>query len=480
MNGVSAQASAARRVMPVLFIGVFMAALDVAIVAPALPLLRNVFEISNSQAALFMLVYSLCSLISTAPMASLSDRVGRRPVYLWCIVGFAFGSLLVALSPNFGVALLGRAIQGLSAGGVTPAASAVVGDVFPASQRGRALGLIGATFGIAFLIGPVLASLLLLVLSWHWLFLINLPVAALILVLGLRALPATHKAGDLPPFDLAGTLVGFVLLAALVLSINRTLDGLLGLTLWPWLLALALVCLPLLLWVERRAAQPLVPLAIFGPRQINLTYLLSLGAGFGMGSVAFVSVLAVVAYAVPEQQAGFLLIPLVLASTLGSMLSGRWLNNAGSRMVLLVGFVCMLAGGALLGLSGMGMAMFFLASSLLGAGVGIAVGGALRFIVLNESAASLRSTAQGLINIGTSIGNLVAVATLGAIADSQGGGLAGFASAYLTVAAVSALMLVVAWGLKSRQAERQHMQAEAAERADTIRPSVQTSEATAR
>jgi MFS family permease len=439
--------------LTVLFVGVFMAALDTAIIAPAIPALRAAFGVDNSQIGLVTIVFGLCSLSSTALMASLSDRYGRRPIYLFNIAGFALGSLLIALSPNFGMVLLGRAIQGLSAGGVTPTASAVVGDAFPPTERGKALGLIGATFGMAFLIGPPVASLILIFLkSWQWIFLLNLPVAVLILVLGARALPATAPAHQLPPFDYAGISVVATMLTSLMLGIDQALDKVLGLTLWPWLLGLAVICAPLLIVVESRAARPIIPLNLFSKRLLVLTYILCMGAGFGMGSVMFISSVAVAAFNTPAQQAGLLLIPLVLCSSGAAMGFGQLLNRMGARVVMLCGFGALAAGTALLGLLGAQFWIFMLATMLIGTGVGIVVGGTLRTVVLDAVQADERGAAQGLVNICIAVGNLLVVAVLSALADRAGGGLSGLSVAYLAAAGVMATMMAVSLGLRPKPA----------------------------
>lgn len=454
-----------RRLLTILFIGVFMAALDAAVIAPAIPALRQAFAVDNSQIGMVTIVFSLSVLSSTALMASLSDRYGRRPIYLINIACFALGSLLIALAPNFGMVLFGRAIQGISAGGITPAASAVVGDVFPAEERGKALGLIGATFGMAFLLGPLVASLILIVLSWQWIFLLNLPIAALILWMGFQHLPTTRASDEPAPFDWAGVVLTALLLTSLVLGINRLIDGLVGRTVWPFLLGGAAICLPLLIAVERRAARPVVPLNLFGSRQLALTYTLTVGAGFGMGSVIYIASVAVAAFNTPEQQVGFLLLPLVLCSSAGSVLFGRWLNSLGSRLVLLSGFGILTAGMVMLGLLGAFFWSYMLSTLLIGLGVGIVVGGTLRAIVLNEVDVSERGAAQGLINIGISIGNLLAVAVLGAVADGFGGGLAGLSAAYLVAAAIMGAMLLLCLGLKGRQQEQEHAMRSSAEAA---------------
>jgi MFS family permease len=443
-------AGSRRRILTVLFVGVFMAALDAAVIAPAIPALRNAFGVDNSQIGLVTIVFSLGALVGAALMANLSDRYGRRSVYLANIVGFAFGSLVIALAPNFGVVLLGRVIQGLSSGGITPTASAVVGDTFPSEERGKVLGMIGATFGMAFLLGPLVASLLLIFLSWQWIFLINLPVALLILVMGARALPASRPIQSLPPFDYVGIIVVTLMLTSLTLGINRVLDGALGLNIWPWLLGLALLCVPLLIVIEGQANQPIVPLSLFATRQLVLTYILCVGAGFGMGSVIFIASVAVVALEIPAQQAGFLLIPLVLASSATSVIFGRLLNRLGARTVLLWGFGLLSAGSLLIGTEATNFWLYMLATLLIGAGVGIVVGGTLRTIVLDEVEPHERGAAQGLVNIGIAVGNLLVVAILSALADSFGGGLQGLSVAYLTAGSLAATMMLFTLGLRGQ------------------------------
>ena len=208
------------RLLIVLFTGVLMGALDIAIVGPALPAIQESFGVSDRALAWVFTIYVLANLIGTPLMAKLSDRAGRRSIYVLDVALFAAGSLVVALSPSFGVLLVGRAIQGFGAGGIFPVASAVIGDTFPVEKRGSALGLIGAVFGIAFLIGPILGGVILYALSWHWLFLINLPIAAALIVAAMRLLPTTRPQ-QRRPFDWAGMAVLAVLLTALSYGLNQ-------------------------------------------------------------------------------------------------------------------------------------------------------------------------------------------------------------------------------------------------------------------
>jgi MFS family permease len=441
--------------MPVLFIGVFMAALDTAVLAPAIPVLRQTFGLDIREAGLLMVAFILLSLPSTALMANLGDRHGRRPVFLASVALFAAGSLLIALAPNFATLLAGRALQGLGGGGIIPTASAVIGDAVPPAQRGRALGLIGATYGMAFVLGPPLAGLLMTVASWHWIFLLNLPIAALVLVLGWRALPrqAVAAEGRLPPLDLAGIVLVVLLLGCLVLGITRALDGVLGRTLWPALLLAALPVLALLLAVEKRAAargqRPMIPLNLFRRRQLALAYALTAGAGFGMGSVIFLTSIATLAHGVAPAQGGFVLLPMVLCSMLGSVGAGRALNRLGARSVVLAGFALLAVGYGASAWPGWGLWGFLAATMPVGLGVGVVVGGALRSIAIDEAPLAQRGAAQGLVNIFTSVGTLLSASTIGAVAELAGGGAHGLTLAYSGVAVLMALMLLATLGLRS-------------------------------
>ncbi len=365
--------------MPVLFIGVFMSALDTAVIGPAIPALREAFEVDNRQVGLVMTVFILCSLCSTALMASLSDRYGRRPIYLTSVALFALGSFLIALSPRFWMIVASRAIQGVGAGGITPTASAVVGDTFPPAERGRALGLIGATYGMAFALGPPLASVLMVALNWRWIFVLNLPIAAVVLTLGRRLLPTLRPVANV---------------------------------------------------------------------RLAPAYVLAVGGGFGMGSIIFLTSIATAGFGVTSRHAGFVLLPLVIFSILGSAGSGRLLNRVGARGLLLAGFALLAAGYGASAITAYGLQFFLAASMPVGLGLGVVVGGALRSIAIDEAPPPLRATAQGLINIFNAMGTLTAAATIGAIADFRGGGAAGFSTAYVIVAIVMLAMLAVTLRLR--------------------------------
>ena len=438
------------RLVQVLFVGVFMAALDSAIVGPVLPALRAAFGIDNRTAGLLSTVFALSSMCSTALMAYFSDRHGRRPVYLVSVALFAIGSLCIAIAPSFDLLLLARAVQGIGAGGIAPVASAVVGDVFTADRRGRVLGLIGATHGMAFVLGPPLASAITSTLGWRWLFLVNIPVALVVLVLGARSLPGKRDEAAPAPVDSAGIALTLLFLLCLVMGISRLPDSATGMLLWPWFLAASGVLLAALVAIEKRQARALIPIALFQNRQLALVYGLTLGVGFSMGGIVFLTTIATLAYGVSVEHAGLALLPLVLCSMVGSMAAGRLLNRLGARKMVIFGFGLLTLGYLQSAVPETGFTAFVVASVLVGIGLGVVVSGALRSIAIDEAPPALRGSAQGLINIFNAVGTLLAVTCISAIADFEGGGLTGFSHAYLAMGLSMLVMLLIAFGLKGK------------------------------
>lgn len=438
------------RVMVVLFLGVLMGALDIAIVGPALPAIRTHFGVDDRATAWIFTIYVLFNLIGAPLMAKLSDRYGRRVIYLIDIGLFAVGSLAVALAPSFGFLLVARALQGLSAGGIFPVASAVIGDTWPEESQGSALGLIGAVFGLAFIIGPILGGVLLLW-TWQLLFLVNLPVALVIILIGANTLPTTRSA-SLPRFDLAGLLVLSVLLGGLIFGINQLdtthwVESLTSNRVWPYL-AVAVLCVPIFVYIERRAVDPIFQIDLLRSRQLSLTNVLSAGAGIGEAAIVFLPALAIAAFGVSNSMASFLILPVVLAMSIGSPLAGRLLDKIGPKPVISVGTIVLAAGMFLLGVMGSVFWAFIVAGSVIGLGLSSLLGAPVRYIVLREAPVEQRAAAQGMLTIFTGIGQVVSGALVGAVVASQGGGVDGYTFAYVVVGLVTVAMVLLSMGLK--------------------------------
>ncbi len=445
-----------RRLLILLFVGVLMGALDIAIIGPVLPTLQDAFGVGERVLAWIFTIYVLFNLVGTPLMAKLADRFGRRSIYVLDVTLFAIGSLLVATAPSFAALLLGRAVQGLGSGGIFPVASAVIGDTFPADRRGRALGLLGAVFGIAFLIGPILSGALLM-LGWRWIFLINLPVAVGLVGVGWRLLP-THHEPTPSPFDWLGMLTLSGALAGLTYGLDQLdtqnlLESVTSAEIGPFLL-LGAVLVPVFVALERRASDPVLSPRLFGSRQSRLAGLLALGAGFFEGALVFIPGLLVTVYGVTSSTAAFMLVPVVVSMAIGAPLLGRALDAIGSRWVILFGTV-MLAFG-LGGVAALGdqLAGFYASMVVVGLGLSSLVGAPLRYIMLGEASAVDRASAQGAISMLTRMGMLASGAVIGAVIDSHGGGLGGYQLAYGVTAGVALLLALLGLGLKRRPREQ--------------------------
>lgn len=450
------------QILLVLFIGVLMSALDIAIVAPALPSIQSFFGVGDRVLAWTFTIYVLFNLISTPIMAKLSDMFGRRSVYVMDVALFAAGSLLVALSPQklFAVLLFGRALQGLGAGGIFPIASAVIGDTFPPEKRGGALGLIGAVFGLAFIIGPILGGVILTFAGWEWLFILNIPLALIVIIMSWRLLP-TKSTKSTRAFDWAGMLVLSVALAALTYGLNQIdvqnfSSSLVSFKVLPFLLS-GIILLFVFQRMEKKAEDPVLNLNLLKNRQTVITSILSAGAGLGESGMVFLPALAVAALpgVINNKNASYLLMPVVLAMAVGSPLVGRLLDKFGSKVIVFAGTLLLAVGMLMLSNGSLISALWgFIASGVvIGLGLSSLLGAPMRYIMLNEASIADRTSAQGLISLSTSVGQLTSSALIGAVAASMGGGMKGYGTAYMVIGAVAALMVILTLGLKNRQQE---------------------------
>jgi MFS family permease len=450
--------------LAVLFAGVLMGALDISIIGPALPAIRGSLGIGDRSSTWLFSIYILFNVVATPLLAKLSDRFGRRLVFSSSVAVFALGSIAVALSPSYGFVLAARAIQGFGAGGIFPVASAVVGESFPEERRGSVLGLIGAVWGIAFIIGPILGMIVLSLASWHWLFLINVPVAIAIIAFGWRLLPVVRHAGG-KRLDWAGLALTAAFLATLTLALSGidtrdALKSLAGAGVLPFVLA-ALAIAPFLAMAERRAEDPVVRPSLLRKGQLRLAYLLAVGAGFGEAILVFIPSYGLASLGgrgITTGNSSLLLFPVVLAMAIGSPLIGRLVDKAGPRPVLVGGVLIMSLGMLFFRIFASSLPLFVIAGALVGLGLSGLLGSPVRYLTLRETDDLGRSSAQALVSLSGSLGQLVAAALVGAIVESTLAASSGaeaaetralaYGNAFLLVAALGLPLLAAALGVR--------------------------------
>lgn len=431
------------KIILTLFFGVLMGALDISIVGPAIPSIEKTVIISSEDVRWIFSIYILFNLVGISLFSKLSDLYGRRNIYAIAVALFLTGSLWVAGSHHAGMILTGRAIQGFGASGIFPVASAVVGDIFPPEKRGRMLGLIGMVFGLAFIIGPILAGILLLFFNWNALFYINVPLSIFLLYSSLKYLPSQPVAQYLD-FDWKGVLLlgaslGFLTYGLSKIDAGNILESLASPYVFVNFILFAAGTVALV-QTEKKQKQPALNIALIKSKQVAATSLLSIGTGFFQAMFVFFPKLAADVLHFPASKASFMLVPTVIATAIGAPIFGRMLDKYGPRKIVALAMSLMTIGVFsaffLVGLS----VMFYLSGVFIGLSLSILSGSALRYILLNEVSAEDRASTQGFVSIFISVGQMVNAIILGGILANAENPIKGFATGFLMMTVVSALL----------------------------------------
>jgi EmrB/QacA subfamily drug resistance transporter len=431
-----------------------MAALDISIVGPAIPSIEKTISMNQKDLSWIFSIYVLFNLVGISLMAKLSDFFGRRWIYLFSAALFGIGSLIVASSQDITVLLIGRGIQGFGSSGIFPVAAAVIGDVFPVEKRGRALGLLGAVFAIAFILGPFIAGFVLLYFTWNTLFLINIPVVILLIFWGYFLLPSKRMEQKMK-FDLTGVILMGIILAAYSVGVNniRTDHFVESITTFPVLplLLAAGILTPILIMLEKTTDVPVLDVRLFTSRQVLLVGFIAVGLGLFQSSIVFLPKLAVALFGVVPSRASFMLLPVVIAAAIGSPIGGRLVDKIGSRIIIFTGLMIATIALFLMSVVFKNVVYFYCAEGLLG--LGLAIRASLSYIMLNEVSVKERASTQAVLLIFISVGQLTGSALIGALTSAADKGVTGFGLAFLIMGILSFLLVVASFFLKGRKRE---------------------------
>jgi len=403
-------------VIALLFVGVLMGALDISIVGPAIPSIESNLHIGPRFSGWIFSIYVLFNLIGISLFARLSDVYGRRKIYVVALAIFAVGSLWVSLSKNFDFLLAGRAIQGFGASGIFPVASAVVGDLFPPEKRGRILGLIGAVFGIAFLLGPFVAGILLHYFAWNFLFIINLPISAVLIFYSLKILPSIPNT-SVSRIDWGGIITLGASLATFTYALNTINPADLHSGKFS-LLLIASFCVSLIsfftfLYFEKRAANPIIKFSFFQNRQIIIAGIIAVATGVVQACFVFIPKFVVQTFSVAPSTASFMLIPFVIAVAIGSPIFGRMIDKFGVKKIIIIGISLLAIGFFILSNINGQKIIYYVSGAFVGLGLSVLAGSSLRYIMLNNTSVEDRAVSQGMLTIFISVGQLTGTAVIG-------------------------------------------------------------------
>ncbi|MDQ4215338.1 DHA2 family efflux MFS transporter permease subunit [Microbacterium sp. ASV81] len=350
-----------------------MILVDTTIVSVANPAIKAALDPSTSNldnvvwvTSAYLLAYAVPLLIT----GRLGDRFGPKNIYLIGLTVFTLASLGCGLSGSLGMLIAFRAVQGLGAALMTPQTMAVITRTFPAEHRGAAMGLWGATAGVATLVGPLAGGLLVDGFGWEWIFFINLPVGVIGFVLAWILVPRlqTHE----HRFDIVGVFLSAIALFLIVFALQEgqhyDWDG------WIWaMIATGVVVMAAFLWQQAKTrSEPLVPLVLFRDRNFSVANLGIAAVGFTVTSMSLPMMFFYqLARGLTPTEAALLLIPMAVLSGVLAPLAGRILDRVDPRLLLVPGLgltVLALVWYALLMNPDTPIGLFLLPSALMGIG----------------------------------------------------------------------------------------------------------------
>lgn len=314
-------------------LGMLLAALDGTIVSTALPTI--VGDLGGGDHVSWVVTsYLLAQTAVTVVVGKLGDQFGRKLVFQLSVTIFIIGSALCGLADGMTWLIASRALQGVGAGGLTVTATALIADIIPLRERGKFQGALGAVFGVATVIGPLLGGLLTDNVSWRWCFYVNVPLAAIVIVAARFTIPKV-PGGAKPRIDYAG--MAAVALGASMLVLAASFGG----TTYPWgswqiigLLVGGVAVLGVFVLIEDRAAEPILPLRLFRSRVFSDCCALAFVVGFTMlGAMTFLPTFFQYVEGVTATQSGFRMLPLVLGLLVTAITSGNIVSKTGRYKV---------------------------------------------------------------------------------------------------------------------------------------------------
>lgn len=408
-----------RLVLAGLMLATFLSAMDSSIVATAMPSIVGILGGFQLYSWIFS-IYLLTTTVTVPIYGKLADLYGRQRVLLFGITLFLVGSVLCGLAQSMLQLVAFRGIQGIGAGAILPISTTLLGDLYPVEQRARVQGVMGSVWGFSAVVGPTVGGLIVDNTSWRWIFLINLPAGALAIAFILLFLHE-HLERRQHRIDYAGAVTIVVSTGALLVALTS------GGREWAWLSAeslglfiLAAAALGAFVLIERRAAEPVLPLGLFRDRLIGVSNLAGLLiGGVLIGVVTYVPLFAQGVLGTSATVAGAVMATMSIGWPLAAAMSGRVMLRWGYRATAVLGS----------SLITLGMVLFYFVSSeapalylalcsfVVGAGLGFATNA---FIIGIQNSVGWRvrgvATASNLFL--RSLGAVIWVALLGSVVNT--------------------------------------------------------------
>src|SRR5687767_12281001 len=407
-----------------IMLSLFLASMESTVVATAMPTIVGQLGGLEHYSWVFS-AFMLASTTAVPLYGKLSDIYGRRSLYVSAMALFLIGSIWCGWANSMTQLILARALQGVGAGGIMPLAFILIGEMFTLEQRAKMQGLFSGVWGVSSIVGPLLGGFIVDQLSWHWIFYINIVPGLLAGALVALAWCDQHGHGqERPAIDYAGAALLTVGVVMLLLGLTVAPDASTGLGIGPsglLLIAGAVVLFIVLWWVERRAADPVLPISLFGDRLFATATAHGVLTGWALfGSVSFIPLFVQAVLGTSATQAGITITPMLLGWVTASIIGTRMMLTVGYRKLGLVGTAVFSVGAFLMSTAGMNTSqlslMIFVA--LMGIGMGLSIPS---FLIAVQTSVKRRQlgTATSTLQFSRSIGGTLGVSVMGAALSAR-------------------------------------------------------------
>lgn len=408
-------------VFATILIGMLLAALDQTIVSTALPTI--VGDLGGAGHMSWIVTsYMLAETVSVVLAGKFGDLWGRKKIFIVAVVVFIVGSFFCGLAQNMVMLIAFRAIQGIGGGAITVTATALIADVIPLRDRGKYQGALGAVFGVTTVIGPLMGGLFTDHLSWRWAFYVNVPIAIIVVAMALRTIPGISERIK-AKIDYAGIV--FVALGAVGLTLALSWGG----SQYAWgsatiigLFVGSIVAFVIFVFVELRAAEPILPMHLFRSGVFAISSVLSFIVGFAMlGAMTFLPTFLQYVQGTTATDSGLRTLPMVVGLLITAVVSGGVVGRTGKYKVFPIAGSAIIAVGLYL-LSRMDENTSILVTSIyifiLGLGIGLIMQ-VLVLVVQNTASYEDLGTATSAITFFRTLGMSFGTAVMGTLYSNQ-------------------------------------------------------------